>query len=178
MKQNLVIINVLVSLIAGIFVLFGFVYTFAYEPPKHLKEVTGTVLNFKQHDETWLDVIIPYGNRNNDYFRVKLDSGSQFEATGTSYGMIDRALFKDLRVGEEIKITCSGGKIYGIEYQGKEYLSLDGVLSALEAKAKIWHIVGPIIVAAALLAGGPILFFANYRAKKEKAKEKTQKHFL
>ena len=187
MKKNIVIVNAVISIIAGILLIFGLMRTFAFDRPKYLIEETGTVTEFRQHDDGWLDFVLNFLASNGskgDYFRVKLEGAKySYEATGVPYDLIDRALFKDLQVGEEIKIVRSGGswspnKIYAIEYQGKEYLSLDDVLATLDREAKIWHIVGPIIAAVALLGGGIGLFIVNYKNRKSTREEKKQKKFL
>ena len=174
-KKNVAGVNIMISLIAGILVIFGLTRTFAYERPKSLIEETGVISEFKQHDETWLEFFLPYGK--GDFFNVRFEDGSLFEATAVPYSMIDSALFEELSIGEEIKIVRSGGswrpnKIYAIEYRGIEYLSLDDVLKTLEEKARIWHIVGPIVTGVALIAGGSGLIIVNFRARKTKEQKK------
>lgn len=170
MKNRLIAFHILIT-IALLFVLtISFLYTFAYQQPTGLKQQTGNVLRFDQYDEKWYDSIL--GDSTGSYFRVGLEGDSYYEATGICYDQIDRNLFENLYVGENITITYfekSGGlrKICALEYNGETYLSLDDVLNEYDQNEKIAHIVGPTIVVLAISAGA-ILFIINCKKNRGK----------
>ena len=163
-------INIIIIFAMAIFLIIGFGLAFSgSEIPENLVESTGIVAKFKQHDATWLDYV---GSSSSSYFKVWFEDGSFFEATGT-YSMIDRSLFEELQVGDEIKITHNDegfwgpDKIYGIEYQGKTYLSVDYVISTRENDKKPMFILGISIAVFNTIAGGVILFIYNYQFRKK-----------
>ena len=170
MKNRFAAFNILIS-IALLFVLvLSLIFTFAYKQPTGLKQQTGVVSKFNQYDEKWYDNI--FRNSKGSYFDVRLEDSSYFEATGICYDSIDRRLFEDLQIGEEITITYfekSGGlrKICALEYNGGTYLSLSDVLDEYSKNEKVAHIVGPTIMALSISVG-VVLFVINYKKNRGK----------
>lgn len=170
MKNRFAAFNILIA-IALLFVLvLSLIFTFAYKQPTELKQQTGVVSKFNQYDEKWYDNI--FGNSKGSYFDVRFEDNSYFEATGICYDNINRKLFEDLQIGEEITITYfekSGGlrKICSIDYNGETYLSLDDVLNEYSQNEKVAHIVGPTIMALSISVG-VVLFIVNYKKNRGK----------
>ena len=170
MKNRFAAFNILIA-IALLFVLvLSLIFTFAYKQPTELKQQTGVVSKFNQYDEKWYDNI--FGNSKGSYFDVRFEDNSYFEATGICYDNINRRLFEDLQIGEEITITYfekSGGlrKICSIDYNGETYLSLDDVLNEYSQNEKVAHIVGPTIMALSISVG-VVLFIVNYKKNRGK----------
>lgn len=164
-----VIANVLIIFIIVVLVAVSLIATFSYGAPKSLDEATGTIANYKQRDGEWYDAFF----NNSAYFNVTFKDGSFFEAKGVSYNNIDRSLFENLRVGEEIKITYEDGgfsspnRIYAIEYNGKVYLSLDEVLIEYDHDAKGMRVLGLTITGFLIVTGGFGLFVFNYTTRKK-----------
>lgn len=110
-----------------------------------------------------------------EIYEKQIDSLSYFNHNSIAVcfnDQIDRLLFENLYVGENITITYfekSGGlrKICALEYNGETYLSLDDVLNEYDQNEKIAHIVGPTIVVLAISAGA-ILFIINCKKNRGK----------
>ena len=142
-----------------------------------LKTTTGTVAWFKDHERTDPDALDYILNvTDSSYLNIKLTDGESYKADGISYENIDRGLFTVLAVGGEIKLTYEdqgfgGGvdRIYGIEYEGKEYLAVDAALSDLKSERKITVIVCPVIlgVRTTLVIAWGIFNYFKFRKKKE-----------
>ena len=151
-------------LLLGLFVL-GLNFTFTYNELTDIKQQTGVVSSFNQHDE---DIIDQIAGSTGSYFNLRFEDGSYFEATGLCYDNIDRRLFEDLRIGDEITVTYfekSGGirKICAIEYNGETYLSLENVSNGFGQNERVALIVGPILMAVAVLIG--VVLFVVFRKK-------------
>ncbi len=158
----------------GIFVVFciiiGLVFILSYRQPKNLQETTGTIAEVKQHDKEWYDDI--YGGTG-AYLKIWLTDERYFEATGISYDNIDRELFENISVGEEITITYTskpGGlnRIYAIEYNGVNYMLKGDVLDDFEDTSKTMTIVGAIIIAVSVIVGNVLLSIVCYKYKKKR----------
>ena len=167
-KNRLVAFNVMICMIVAICFVIGMCTIFAHEPPKDLKEVTGTIAEFNQYDDNWTDAYFGISS----YFDIRFEDGRFFKATGISYDNINRELFKKIQVGEEIKITYSSSfstpnRIYAIEYNGVDYLLLDDVLKSYANEAKTSHITGAIIIGVSVVAGGVALFVVNWKHRKK-----------
>ena len=170
MKNRFAAFNILIA-IALLFVLvLSSIFTFTYQQPTGLKQQTGIVSKFNQYDEKWYDNI--FGNSKGSYFDVRFEDNSYFEATGICYDKIDRRLFEELQIGEEITITYfekNGGlrKICALEYNGETYLSLNDVLNEYNKNEKTAHIVGPTIMVLSISVG-VVLFIVNYKKNRRK----------
>ena len=164
-------INMIIIFVVALFLIIGFGFAFPEsKTSENLEETTGVVAKFKQYDPTWADYV--FSSSPSSYFNVWLEDGSFFKATGT-YSMIDRALFEELQVGDEITITHDDGgfwgpdAIYGIEYHGKTYLSVDKVLSVHENDKQPMFIWGISLVVLTVIVGGVGLFLNNYKFRKK-----------
>ncbi len=165
MKNRFAAFNILIAIILLLVLVLSLIFTFAYKQPTGLKQQTGVVSKFNQYDEKWYDHI--FGNSKGSYFNVRFEDDSYFEATGICYENIDRSLFENIQIGEEITITYfkkSGGlrKICAIEYNDETYLSLNDVLNEYSQNEKVAHIVGPTIMALSISVGA-VLFIVNYK---------------
>ena len=165
MKNRFAAFNILIAIALLIVLVLSLIFTFAYKQPTELKQQTGVVSKFNQYDEKWYDNI--FGNSKGSYFDVRVEDNSYFEATGICYDYIDRRMFENLQIGEEIIITYfekSGGlrKICAIDYNGETYLSLNDVLNEYNQNEKVAHIVGPTIMALSISVGA-VLFIVNYK---------------
>ncbi|MDE7395205.1 MAG: hypothetical protein K2M95_03695 [Clostridiales bacterium] len=175
-KSLHILLNIVISCVGVIVVACILIFTFMDDTPKNLKEKTGTIARFKQYDEKWYDDYLPESS-GGSYFNVTLEDGSFFVARGASYDNIDKTLFKDIRVGGEIKITYERGdlggsnSIYAIEYNGKPYLLLDTVLKARKDGKKDDHIMGVVLACVFAVIFGLLLFALGlmYRKKSPKA---------
>ena len=170
MKNRFAAFNILIAIALPFVLVLSLIFTFAYKQPTELKQQTGVVSKFNQYDEKWYDNI--FGNSKGSYFDVRFEDNSYFEATGICYDNINRRLFEDLQIGEEITITYfekSGGlrKICSIDYNGETYLSLDDVLNEYSQNEKVAHIVGPTIMALSISVG-VVLFIVNYKKNRGK----------
>ena len=172
MKNNKFLgFNIIITSISLLFIIFGLIGTFAYEPSKlkDTKEVTGIIEEYKQRDSKWYDVIA--GGTIDSYFNIRLRDNSFYEATGINYDNIDRSLFDIIKEGEEITITyidngwSSPNDIVSIEYQGMIYLDYEKVINEFEQNNKIMKIVGPSIIIVTI--GTAItLYIINYKKNK------------
>ena len=170
MKNRFVAFNILIAIALLLVLVLSLIFTFSCQQPMGLKQQTGVVSKFKQYDEKWYDNI--FGNSKGSYFNVRFEDNSYFKATGICYDKIDRRLFEDLQIGEEITITYFEKniwlkKICAIEYNGKTYLSLSDVLNEYRENEKTAHIVGPTIMAFSISVG-IVLFIVNYKKNRGK----------
>lgn len=162
--------NVLIA-IALLFVLtMSLISIAAYRQPTDLKQQTGVVCKFHQYDKKWYDDIFGYSD--GPYFSVRFEDDSYFEATGICYENIDRTLFEEIKVGEEITITYFekiGGrrKICAIEYKGESYLSLDDVLIEFSRSGNVVHTVASSAVVISISVA-VVLFIINYKRNRAK----------
>ena len=170
MKNRFVAFNILIAIALLLVLVLSLIFTFSYQQPMGLKQQTGVVSKFNQYDEKWYDNI--FGNSKGSYFDVRFEDNSYFEATGICYDKIDRRLFEELQIGEEITITYfekNGGlrKICSLKYNGETYLSLNDVLNEYNKNEKTAHIVGPTIMALSISVG-VVLFIVNYKKNRGK----------
>ena len=170
MKNRFVAFNILIAIALLLVLVLSLIFTFSYQQPTGLKQQTGIVSKFNQYDEKWYDNI--FGNSKGSYFDVRFEDNSYFEATGICYDKIDRRLFEELQIGEEITITYfekNGGlrKICALEYNGETYLSLNDVLNEYNKNEKTAHIVGPTIMVLSISVG-VVLFIVNYKKNRRK----------
>ena len=169
MKNKFMAFNVLIASVLLFVLVSTLILTFAYPQPTDLKQQTGVISKFNQYDEKWYDKIF---GTTGSYFDVRFEDDSYFEATGICYDNIDRRLFEELQIGEELTITYfekSGGlrKICALEYNGETYLSFNDVLNEYSKNEKIAHIVGPTIMALSISVGA-LLFVVNYKKNRGK----------
>ncbi len=160
MKNTYQGINILIIVLTLALVACGVLLMFTYEVPTDLEVKTGVVSEFETYEDTWWDVIFGYTQPSS--FRVWFEDDSFFEATGICYDNIDQSLFEQLQKGDEITITYSDKRIYAIEYDGVNYLSLNDVSDDFEKNAGYARIGGPIIIALSILIGA-ILIAINYK---------------
>ena len=169
MKNKFTAYNIIISVALALILMCGLFFTFGYNLPTKLKQQTGVVSKFKQYDKKWYDYIL--NDSKSSYLKVYFKDNSYFEATGICYDCIDRSLFKNLQIGEEITITYfekSGlKKICSIVYNGKTYLSLENVLNEYNKNEKVAHIVAPTIMILSILIG-IVLFIINYKKNRGK----------
>ncbi len=170
-KNGLICFNILICIIVFFCAISGFCFLFSYKKPDNLKETTGIIAKVKQYDKQWYDY---FGGVTGSYFNVTFEDGTYFEATGICYDNIDRELFELARTGEEIKITYNSSftrpnRIYSIEYDGVNYLSLNDVLTCYENEAKISRIEGSIMICVSVVCG-VALFLVNYKHRKKSGK--------
>ena len=170
MKNKFAAIIVLVSVVVFLTVIFGVICITSYRQPKNLKETTGTIKKFKQHDSDWVDFIFADSG---SYLRIWLDDDRYFETSGISYENTNRELFKILRVGEKIKITYdyragSSNRIYSLEYNGVNYMPLDKVLADFKDTSKTMTAVGISVISVTVAVGGVVLAVFGYRYKKKR----------
>ena len=168
MKNRFSTSNTLIVIACLLGITLSLMLTFAYQQPTDLKQQTGKVLRFNQHDEKWYDYIL--GNSKGSYFDVRLEDGSFYEATGICYDNINRELFEDVQVGGNITVTYfkkfgERRKICALEYNGRTYLLLDDVLREYSQNEKVAHIVGPTMIVL-FISVGIILFVVNYKKNK------------
>ena len=140
----------------------------AYRQPKNLKETTGTIKEFKQHEPDWLDYIF---SNSGAYLRIWLDDSSYFETSGISYKNINKELFDKISVGSEIKITYDSklgraNLIYSLEYEGAEYMPLNAVLDGFRENSKIMTAVGVSVLCVSVVVGGVLMLIFGYKYKK------------
>lgn len=152
--------NILIIVLTLALVVCGILLTFTYKVPTDLKVKTGIVSEFETYEDTWWDVI--FGYTQPSYFRVWFEDNSFFEATGICCENIDQSLFEQLQKGSEITITYNDKRIYAIEYNGIDYLSIDNVTADFEKNAGYARIGGPIIILLSLMIGA-ILITVNYK---------------
>ena len=160
MKNTYQGINILIVVLTLALVSCGVLLMFTYKVPTKLEVKTGIVSEFEFREDTWWDVIFGYTQPSS--FSVWFEDDSFFEATGICCDNIDQSLFEKLQKGDEITITYSDNRIYGIEYDGTDYLSIDNVTADFEKNAGYAHIGGPIIIVLSLMIGA-ILITVNYR---------------
>ena len=168
-KRNLILI-IVVSLFCA---LPGFLFAFGYEVPNELNTVTGTIAEFRQRDGKWYDNL--FSSPTGSYLKLEFENGSFFEATGINYDCIDSVLFENLQIGEEITVTYHdrrGGpnRIYGICYQGEDYLLLESVIDEYEQNNNELHVMGSVILFLSLAIGAVSLvinYKRNYPTKEE-----------
>ncbi|MBQ7760430.1 MAG: hypothetical protein IJ400_00070 [Clostridia bacterium] len=169
MKNRFAAFNILIAIALLLVLVLSLIFTFTYEQPTELKQQTGVVSKFNQYDEKWYDNI--FGNSKGSCFNVWFEDDSYFEATGICYDYIDRRLFENLQIGEEITIMYfeNGGlrKLCAIEYNGETYLSFNDVLNEYKQNEKVAHIVGPIIMVFSISVGA-VLFIVNYKKNRGK----------
>lgn len=166
-RNRIVAFDIFICMGVGFCIIFGLFLLFAYNI-NNLKDITGTIAKFDQHDKEWYDYI---GGSTGSYLYITFEDGTFFEAKGIAYNNIDRELFETIRIGEEIKITYNSSwsrpnRIYAIEYNGVNYLLLDDVLAQYENEHKSSFIAGLIIIVVSVLAGGVGLFIVNYKYRK------------
>ena len=164
-------INILIALPLIFILLFSVWFMFTYRKPKDFQTQTGVISEFKEFEEQWYHDVLP-GGQGGSFFNVRFEDETFFKATGICYDYIDKALFDDIRVGEEITITYfepwTGPKrIFGIEYNGKTYLVLDEVLKEYEDNDIIANIVGLTVIAVSITAA-VVLFILNYKKKRKR----------
>lgn len=170
-------INIIMFIWYAIFMAILLAVLFTHNVPPELKTTTGTIASFKNHDMTDPDVIDYIINDTSSYLDIRLTNGESYRVSGIAYGSIDQELFTVMAVGSEIKLTyedrgIGGGAdwVYGIEQNGKTYLSVDDALSELKSERKITVIVCPVIMGVLTVLVG-IGFIFNYRKFYRKAKE-------
>ena len=168
MKNRYKANNILIIIFLFLFIILGLIGTFAYQQPTNLKEATGIIQDYKQHEGKWYDNI--FGNSKGSYFKVKFEDDSFFESTGICYDNIDKTLFEKIKIGDCITIIYneeSGrpDRIYAIKYNGKDYLLLEDSLNGFKQTERIMHIFGPSISVLSIVVG-LILFAINYKKNK------------
>ena len=173
MKNNKFVgLNILISAISVLFIVIGIVGMFSYNPSqfKETKVVTGVIEEYKQRDGKWYDVIS--GGTTKSYFNIRLSDDSFYEATGINYDKINRNLYDEINIGDEITIRYVDNgwsvpnDIVSIEYKGTTYLEFDVVLKEFERNDKIMKIVGISIIGVTTLCS--IMFYIiNYRKNKK-----------
>ncbi len=168
-KKRLIAFIVLIGIFVVVCVITGLIFILSYRQPKNLQETTGTIAEVKQHDKEWYDYI---GGGTGAYLKIRLTDGRFFEATGISYDNIDRMLFENIGIGEEIKITYNSdttvNRIYAIEYSGVNYMLKGDVLDDLEDTSKTMTIIGATIIAVSVTAGIVTLSIVCYKYKKKR----------
>ena len=152
--------NILIIVLTLALVVCGILLTFTYKVPTDLEVKTGIVSEFETYEDTWWDVIFGYTQPSS--FSVWFENDSFFEATGICCDNIDQSLFEKLQKGDEITITYNDNRIYGIEYDGTDYLSIDNVTADFEKNAGYARIGGPILVVLSIMIG-TILITVNYK---------------
>lgn len=169
-KRKQIGVNVLIGIGVAACVALGLFSLSAYRPPKKMRQVTGTIAKVKHYD---VGRLASFCNDMNPYFRIWLADDSFFEVRGISYDKTDRALYENIRVGEEITITYnadfgSAKAVWEIEYNGVKYLQREVVFAAYEKERKGFKIFGAILIAVSVAAGGIGLFIVNYRYLRRK----------
>ena len=174
-------INIILGFWYAVFMVVLIVLLCTLNVLPELKTATGTVASFKHHERTdpdLLDYIL--NTTDSSYLDIKLVGGESYRANGVRYDNVDRTLFKVLAVGGEIKLIYEdrgfGGGIdwiYGIEYNGKEYLAVDAALADLKSERKITVIVCPVIMGV-LTALVIVWGIFNYCKFKRKPKENSE----
>ena len=173
-KNMVIIISVVISLLIAAFIVIAVFLLMPQKPPKNLQQTTGTVTKVDRYEAHWLDYVLP--GEASSYYKIWLANGLRAEARGDVYDLIDRSLFTDLRLGDEITITYEQKRkdqvwhIYAIEYHGVEYLRLEEALATIANwpdKADKFLIILALIVLPVVL-GGFCLFFLNYSYAKGK----------
>ena len=171
MKKRMICVNVFIIIAISISLTIGLWLAFSNRRPKNLEETTGIIAEFHQRDEHWYDYLL--GGSSLPPFDIRFEDSSYFEATGIAYENIDRQLFEDLKVGDEITITHDSGgfwrpdRIYAIEYHGRTYSSLEEVLSGYENNTRGWSAFGLTLAALSVPIGGIALLVFNYRWRKK-----------
>ena len=166
-KRRLIGFIILICSIVILCIIFGLVGIFSYRKPKSLRETTGTIIKVKQHDEKWYDTIF---NNPGSYLKIWLADGRCFEAAGIAYYNIDKVLFENISIGEEIKITYDPRhdnpyRIYAIEYNGVKCMLKDKVLDDFEDNSKTMIIIGAAIIAFSTTVGAVALSIVFYKYK-------------
>ena len=155
--------NNILIIVFSLFLIFAAgIGIFSYStPPTDLKETTGIIQSYNQHDARWHEYV--FSDSAHSYFNVRLENGAFFEATGISYNEIDRVLFDELKNGEEITLIyqdygqISPNKIHAIRYHGKDYLLLDDVFEVYEQNARTIPIFCSVIIAFSAVTGTVLL---------------------
>ena len=154
--------NILIIVFSLFLIFAAIIGIFSYStPPTDLKETTGIIQSYQQYDTQWYDHL--FSDSEHSYFRVWLENDAFFEATGISYNEIDRALFDELKNGEEITLIyqdygqISPNKIHAIRYHGKDYLLLDDVFEVYEQNARTIPIFCSVIIAFSAVTGTVLL---------------------
>lgn len=163
--------NTLIFMFSILIILFAIIGIFSYKQPSNTKSVTGIVTDFNQRDKKWYDFI--FGGSRNEYFNINLNDDQFFTATGIAYDNIDRALFTELSIGEEITIVYNDegiiapNKLYNIKYKDKNYLDIDDLLKELELNEKIMKRTGLIIILVTVIISF-CLYIWNYKKNRLK----------
>lgn len=154
--------NILIIVFSLFLIFAAIIGIFSYStPPTDLKETTGIIQSYNQHDARWHEYV--FSDSAHSYFNVRLENDAFFEATGISYNEIDRALFDKLKNGEEITLIyqdygqISPNKIHAIRYHGKDYLLLDDVFEAYKQSASTTPIFCSVIIAFSAVTGTVLL---------------------
>lgn len=175
-KHPFLTINIILAFWYAVFMAVSITVLCTRNVVPELKTTTGIVASFKDHNRTAPDVIDHLLNDTASYLNIKLTNGESYRAGGVSYQNIDRELFTVLAVGGEIKLIYEdqgfgGGmdRIYGIEYGGKEYLTVDAALDDLKSDRRITVIVCSVImsVLTLLVIAWVIFNYFKFRKKKE-----------
>lgn len=161
--------NLIIIITASFIILLSIIAMTSYNEPKKLNTITKTVVKFSQRDTKWYDFLFNGGN--DKYFNLTLEEDLFFTSTGIAYDNIDRSLFDDLIIGSDITITYndegigSNNKIYNIEYNGKNYLDINVVLSKRSQTKKDFTTIGIIVICFTVIVGVGLFTF-NYRKNK------------
>lgn len=163
-------------IIAGIYTLasiFLLIAILANNAPSELQTATGTVSRIRQYDAD--NGIVDTLLNNHSYFNVTFTNGMFFETTGDLYDKIDKTLFYELSVGDELTVTYlprgygANNIIYGLEYNGVTYLDKNEAPSPPNQYKKM---ITYIIIWAAVTGLSIGLVILNYFVTKRKSKTK------
>ena len=111
-------------------------------------------------------------NSNDKYFNLTLEEDLFFTTTGIAYDNIDRDLFEDLIIGDEITITyddrghLNNSRIYNIEYKGRNYLNIEHVILEMSNNKKSSQTIGIALISITTVVG-VCLFIWNCKTNKK-----------
>ena len=163
MKSKFARFNVLILISLFIIITLCLCLIFMGGYPSKIKTRTGIISKYDHYEKKWYDDYLP--GTTYSYFNIEFEDGIFFQATGISYDNIDKELFDNLLIGEEITITYfkdnNKKMMCSIKFKDKTYLDLKKVMQEYKENEKFSLILWPSVIVATFFIA-IILFIINY----------------